>query len=233
MTKITQSKSSIGTYSGILAVVVSLGFASQVFAYTPITSSLDLGDKNSDVTSLQAFFADNSSVYPEGLVTGYFGGLTQSAVERFQAQQGIVSSGSAASTWYGRVGPSTKNAINLLINGGGWTAVDISGPSFSAASQTVTNISATFVWNTNELATGKIFYSTSPVSMNEGDSNSAGFSSTNGLVATNDNLARTSQQVALTNLQPNTVYYYTLVATDLKGNVSVVGPNNTFRTNAY
>jgi hypothetical protein len=67
--------------------------------------------------------------------------------------------------------------------------------------------------------------------MNEGDINSVGFGSTNGYTATNDNLSRTSQQVTMNNLLPNTLYYYVIVSTDLAGNVSVMGPNNTFRTN--
>jgi phosphodiesterase/alkaline phosphatase D-like protein len=67
--------------------------------------------------------------------------------------------------------------------------------------------------------------------MNEGDINSVGFGATNGNTATNDNLARVSQQVTVSNLQPNTKYWYVIVATDLNGNVSVFGPNNTFITN--
>ncbi len=207
----------------MLALLVSLGIGTQVFAYTTINSQLDLGERNTDVTSLQGFFADNSSIYPEGLVTGYFGGLTQTAVKRFQALYGLGQ--------VGRVGPATKDKINMLISQGGWVVADIAGPWISYVNNTISNNSATFTWNTNENATGKVFYYTSPITMNEGDINSVGFGSTNGFVATNDNLVRMSQQVILSNLQPNTLYYYVIVATDLTGNVSVVGPNNTFRTN--
>ncbi len=207
----------------MLALLVSLGIGTQVFAYTTINSQLDLGERNADVTSLQGFFADNSSIYPEGLVTGYFGGLTQTAVKRFQALYGLGQ--------VGRVGPATKDKINMLISQGGWVVADIAGPWISYVNNTISNNSATFTWNTNENATGKVFYYTSPITMNEGDINSVGFGSTNGFVATNDNLVRMSQQVILSNLQPNTLYYYVIVATDLTGNVSVVGPNNTFRTN--
>lgn len=207
----------------MLALLISLGIGTQVFAYTTINSQLDLGERNADVTSLQGFFADNSSIYPEGLVTGYFGGLTQTAVKRFQALYGLGQ--------VGRVGPATKDKINMLISQGGWVVADIAGPWISYVNNTISNNSATFTWNTNENATGKVFYYTSPITMNEGDINSVGFGSTNGFVATNDNLVRMSQQVILSNLQPNTLYYYVIVATDLTGNVSVVGPNNTFRTN--
>ena len=66
--------------------------------------------------------------------------------------------------------------------------------------------------------------------MNEGDINSVGFGATSGQTAINDNLARMSQQVTITGLQRNTVYYYVIVSTDLAGNVSVWNPNTTFRT---
>lgn len=209
----------------VAALLVSVGIGSHAYAYNTISSQLDLGESNSDVSSLQTFFADNSSIYPEGIVSGYFGNLTRAGVLRFQAAYGLAQ--------VGRVGPMTRDKINNLINNGGWTTQDVSGPSISSVSNTVTSNSATFNWNTNELASAKIFYNTNYIAMNEGDINSLGFTSLNGYTATNDNLARQSQQVMITGLQPNTTYYYVVVATDLKGNVSVWNPNTTFRTNQY
>ncbi len=231
MKKITQSSRSLG----IIGILASVMITSQVYAYNTVDTQLDFGETNADVTDLQTFFKDNASIYPEGLITGYYGALSRSAVQRFQIQKGIVSSGSAATTGFGRVGPSTRDAINVLINSGGWSGGvslgDMSGPQFTAVNRTVTQTSATFTWNTNEIASAKVFYNTAPITMNEGDINSVGFGSTNGYSITNDNLARTSQQVTIMNLQPNTKYWYVLVATDLTGNVSVYGPNNTFYTN--
>lgn len=219
---------SIRSYVGMIAMVAlfvtTLGLGTHVYAYNLIGSQLDLGEKNADVSSLQGFFSDNSSIYPEGLVTGYFGGLTKAAVMRFQALYGFDQ--------VGRVGPMTRDKINSLIGQGGWVVTDMSGPWIYSVAQSSTNNSATFSWNTNENATGKIFYNTSPIMMNEGDIQSVGFGSTNGSVAVNDNIARTSQQVTISNLQPNTYYYYVIVSTDTAGNVSVISSNNTFRTNA-
>ncbi len=231
MKKIT----TIGNVS-ILALIASAVLATQVYAYNTIDTQLDFGETNNDVTNLQAFFKDNASIYPEGLVTGYFGSLSRNAVQRFQVQKGIVTSGTAASTGFGRVGPSTRDAINSLINSGGWSGqVVVSGgltaPSFNSINSSVTNTSATFSWTTNELANAKVFYNTSPIMMNEGDINSVGFSATNGYSMTNDSIARTSQQVIISNLQPNTKYWYVIVATDLDGNVSLWNPNTTFTTN--
>lgn len=45
---------------------------------------LRFGMSNSDVARLQTLLAQDSSLYPEGLVTGYFGTLTRQAVTRFQ-----------------------------------------------------------------------------------------------------------------------------------------------------
>jgi peptidoglycan hydrolase-like protein with peptidoglycan-binding domain len=46
-----------------------------------------------------------------GNATGYFGPLTQEAVQKWQAAHGIVSSGTPDTTGYGAVGPSTRSAF--------------------------------------------------------------------------------------------------------------------------
>lgn len=48
--------------------------------------------------------------------TGNFLGLTQAAVQTFQRKYGIVSSGTPATTGYGRVGPKTRAKLNELFN---------------------------------------------------------------------------------------------------------------------
>lgn len=225
------------TTTGMAAIaVISLALATQAFAYTTISASLDLGERNNDVTNLQTFFADNASIYPEGLVTGYFGTMSRNAVQRFQMSKGIVSSGSAATTGYGRVGPSTRDAINGLINSGGWSggvsvSGDVSGPAFYNVAQNQTNTSATFNFSTNENTMSRVVYSTYPLMFNEGDINSNGFGPIGGMSVNSGNGMAVSHSVTLSSLQPNTLYYYTIISSDAAGNISVVGPNNTFRTN--
>jgi peptidoglycan hydrolase-like protein with peptidoglycan-binding domain len=63
------------------------------------------------VTCLQEWLAKNPVMYPEGLVTGYFGPLTLQAVERLQTSLGIVSSGDATTTGFGMVGPRTRAGL--------------------------------------------------------------------------------------------------------------------------
>ncbi len=65
-----------------------------------------------DVSRLQSFLSKDKSVYPGGWVTGYFGDSTEKAVQRWQAQKNIVSSGDAQSTGYGNIGPRTRGEMD-------------------------------------------------------------------------------------------------------------------------
>ena len=223
MKKITHV--SVSGIVGSLAFAVAFGLT-PAFAFVQIQSQLDFGESNADVTNLQEFLASDSTLYPQGLVTGYYGSLTKAAVTRFQARYGLLQ--------VGRVGPLTRDKINSLIGTGGVSTTH--GTSPAVVMQYTPNIgatTATFNWmTTNEAALGRMYYSTTPLSMNEGDINSNGFAVTSGQLGSYDGIARTSQSSVLTGLQPNTTYYYTIVATDLSGNASVIGPNNTFRTNS-
>lgn len=69
---------------------------------------LSFGQKNDDVRRLQILLSDDPTLYPEALITGYFGVLTRAAVERFQARYNIVHAGTPATTGYGRVGRITR-----------------------------------------------------------------------------------------------------------------------------
>ena len=74
-----------------------------------INQDLFLGIKdNAQVSCLQEFLkSQGSEIYPEGLVTGNFGTLTQTAVIRFQKKHGIQDTGF--------VGPITRAKINELL----------------------------------------------------------------------------------------------------------------------
>ena len=78
----------------VVPTLLALSISSQAFAYVPLTAQLSPGARNANVTNLQEFLASMPDVYPQGLVTGYYGSLTTSAVMNFQAKYGIVSSGS-------------------------------------------------------------------------------------------------------------------------------------------
>lgn len=80
--------------------------------------ALKPGMSGSDVLRLQQFLAADVSVYPEGQATGYFGALTQVAVQRWQIKNNIVSSGTPETTGFGIVGPRTAAAMALQCSGG-------------------------------------------------------------------------------------------------------------------
>jgi hypothetical protein len=71
-----------------------------------IRAGLDLGSRGENVTLLQRLLAQDKEIYPEGLVTGFYGNLTRQAVQAFQMKYGVVSSASDAG--YGYVGPKTR-----------------------------------------------------------------------------------------------------------------------------
>jgi plastocyanin/peptidoglycan hydrolase-like protein with peptidoglycan-binding domain len=86
-----------------------------------IGRTLRLGSSGTDVSRLQVYLAQDHSVYAAGTVSGYYGSLTQAAVQQWQAKYNIVSSGSPGTTGWGVVGPRTAAAIALLCSTGSTT----------------------------------------------------------------------------------------------------------------
>ncbi len=88
---------------------------------TVLTRNLGPGDTdpNTDyqVSVLQQFLAEDSDIYPEGTISGFYGPATRRAVERYQAANGIASSGSPETNGYGAVGPSTRASIATKCSG--------------------------------------------------------------------------------------------------------------------
>lgn len=218
-----------------MMIVFSLSLVSFEKVEAALTNQLDLGERGSDVSELQSFLARDRAIYPEGLVTGYFGQLTKAAVERFQTAQGIVSQGTPVTTGYGRVGPITMARINSLL--GGWTGgsggfsggADKSSPSIYSLSLSTTNSSATFNWNTTENSSAVIYYGTSLIYMVEANANMGVTINSNWSLLVHSDL-RTSHSANLTGLQPNTTYNYVVYVRDGSGNESLTWPA-TFRTN--
>lgn len=88
-----------------------------------VSRVLKRGMSGQDVTRLQQFLALDPSVYPEAQVTGFYGALTEKAVQRFQCKNKLVCDGAPATTGYGVTGPRTAALLALqcpdVLQGGG------------------------------------------------------------------------------------------------------------------
>lgn len=204
-----------------------LGTAS--LAYAQSVPAMDPGDSSSSVSALQTFLAADSSIYPEGLITGYYGSLTIAAVQRYQCKYGIVCQGTPSTTGYGRVGPVTAAKIEAQggFMGGSApsTSSDVSAPIISAPVVTTTSNGATITWSTNEPATDAVLYSTFMPSLN-----AESFAS---MSVISDPSRDANGTVALSGLSLNTRYYYVLRSVDTAGNLqySIYGLDHPFVTN--
>ena len=194
----------------LAAVMVAIPFLAQA---ETLNRQLEIGMSGTDVSSLQTFLAGDATLYPQGLVTGYFGFLTKAAVSNFQGRNGLPA--------VGRVGPMTLPVLNLQIANGMSSNSGIA-PTITSVAINTGRTSANVSWSTNESARGSLYYSTSPLTTYE-RANSVDVS---GNVAMTDGNLRTSQGVSLQNLSANTTYYYLVYSTDQDGNVSVTWPSS-------
>jgi putative peptidoglycan binding protein len=75
-----------------------------------ITKNLAFGSRGSDVLSLQTIFISTGLLTADS-ATGYFGKLTQAAVQSWQRSHNIVPAGTPSTTGYGVVGPRTRASL--------------------------------------------------------------------------------------------------------------------------
>ena len=72
-----------------------------------LRNQLRRGMSGDEVKNLQEFLAEDRDVYPEGLITGFFGPMTENAVRKFQRKHGIDA--------VGEIGPKTRARIHELL----------------------------------------------------------------------------------------------------------------------
>src|SRR3989344_4173639 len=130
---------------GMLLLSPLAASAATAGACPNLARSLSRGISGNDVLRLQTFLARDPSIYPEAVLSGYFGPLTERAVQRWQVKFGVISSGPG----YGIAGPRTAAAIAVQCAGGsvGLPEVTVGGfisvsPIQGAAPLTV-NVTAT------------------------------------------------------------------------------------------
>lgn len=195
-----------------ITLFVFASVSGQAMAFTRLTSQMGVGAQSADVTNLQTFLASNGAVYPAGLVTGYYGPMTEAAVRNFQIGYGISA--------LGNVGPQTQMAVNAVIDSG--RNIDVSNPAIFGVSVSPSTRSATVSWNNSESAKAQVFYSTSQItSVESAQAKTAPYIS--GSVVT-DNTFSMNKTMTIDNLQSGTAYSYVIEVTDTSGNVSVTMP---------
>jgi hypothetical protein len=77
-------------------------------AIASLVTTLRQGSVGDQVLVLQALLAADPSIYPEGVISGYFGKLTAQAVKRFQKQNDLEQ--------VGAVGPKTLKKLQEFLN---------------------------------------------------------------------------------------------------------------------
>ncbi len=198
-------------------ILVSSAFADVLYR------QLEQGMTGADVSTLQTFLAKDVTIYPQGLVTGFFGPLTFSAVSNFQSRNGIAT--------VGRVGPITLAAINLQMGSTGGSG-DISAPLIMGVTMTTAATSMTITWTTNEESSSAVYYSLAPIALTDGlTGNSASVAVSGTPVGATIGGLHTSHSVNVPNLQPNTNYYYVIDVADQAGNTTVTWPSTFHTTN--
>jgi hypothetical protein len=108
----------------LLASVVAVVPATEVAKPAPVAQlvspvfnrNLQLGARGDEVRRLQELLAQDKELYPEGLITGYYGGLTREAVRRFQLKHGVISSPTEQGN--GRLGPKTRAKLKEVYGEG-------------------------------------------------------------------------------------------------------------------
>lgn len=209
--------SKFALFAGVLTAVIAIVSIPAAVGAQTFTQTLKFGSRGGEVSQLQTVLAEDNVIYPQGLVTGYFGSLTKAAVIRFQSQKGLGADGI--------VGPITRLALNSGVSGG-VSSGDLMAPMISGLYINPSRNGATIGWNTNEAARATVYYSTSPLNPMEvgegvtiGNANSAMANTGFG----------TANAISVTNLQPNTTYYYMVHSVDQSGNTTVTWPS-TFTT---
>ena len=193
--------------AGVLMASLLVASMPYIASADSLSRQLEIGMSGSDVTSLQTFLALDPTIYPQGLVTGYFGPLTQAAVANFQSRNGLAA--------VGRVGPLTLPIINAQMSGA--VGVDVNAPIISGVNLGIGSNNATVSFNTSEPAKSVVYYGTSPLSEYE----SLHSVVISGAVAMTDTQLRSPHSINIGGLTPNTTYYYDVYVTDAAGNNSM------------
>lgn len=217
-----------------------------------LVKRLRYGMTSEDVKLLQEILATDPDIYPERLVTGYFGSLTEKAVKKFQKAAGIEQ--------VGEVGPKTIAKINELLKEGagksgkvppglliapgiraklGFTPVPPPGQELppgikrkiegqeDSVPPVISGVSVIGITSTS----AKITWTT-----DEKADSKVWYDKTTPLVVTGSTPTQSSSDlvlkhnIGLFDLTPGTAYYYAISSTDSSGNTTSMSVNDGFNT---
>jgi hypothetical protein len=103
------------------ATLVAGVVASAVVSGDTLTKVLKIGVRDTQVMMLQkklnasGFAIASSGPGSMGNETDYFGAMTRDAVKKFQCAKGIVCEGTESTTGFGRIGPRTREMLNVIV----------------------------------------------------------------------------------------------------------------------
>ena len=83
------------------------------FSNASIVENLEYGTWHNDIKELQQKLASDPEIYPDGIVSGFFGQKTKKAIQNFQLKHDVVKSD--ASRGYGNVGSRTKAKLKEIF----------------------------------------------------------------------------------------------------------------------
>ncbi len=95
---------------------------------------------NAQVTLLQRMLSTDRVIYPEGIVSGYYGPLTREAVKRFQVKHAILDPQTADPAIVGFAGPRTRAEINKVYRGAGTIITNCPPPTTTPTTPTAPTI---------------------------------------------------------------------------------------------
>lgn len=102
----------------LVAVVLLSILILPVFVFAQTSATLQVGSSGAAVTNLQNILKTNPAIYPQGLVTGYFGPATQGAIKKLQAQYSLPQTGVVDPTTLQVIFPSNVQLKVISPNGG-------------------------------------------------------------------------------------------------------------------
>jgi len=74
-------------------LLVSILFVSMICLSFTVDAEVAIGSRSDEVKAIQEILKEDSSIYPEGYVTGYYGPLTEKAIKKLQNKCGLPETG--------------------------------------------------------------------------------------------------------------------------------------------